>query len=1140
MSKKTPSNHKRSLKGKRQATKPPVFQDPGQRRAALVRGGAMFLLTVAVSWVVLFSLSLYYVAKVSPPGLLTARAGTESAFAAEPSALTMDQTDAQTQIVSLTPPVATDTRACGSVSGTTISSAVAQTTASPRIYAYFPAASDWANLSLARDCGMIDVLLPDWYGLDLSAGAASKISVDEDGIKKIQAHQRSTENPEIILPILTILQAKAGVANADFLSDPTLYQRLADDAARLVADNDYAGLCINPGDLATDDPSGFNAFFSLIKHRLSEIGRQTCLVVAAQDPLWYDTTITGAADLVVLLAFKEAWSAIQPGPPAAQAWFEQTIAEAVAAIGTDRLVVALGSFGYDWVSDNPVPEEIGYAEAMRRAARHNGQMSFPSDTLNTNIHLVDERGLQHSIWLLDAASLHNQRVVLEKYKVAGMAVWPLGLEDPTIWPALATGTPEQTESIVLEDYVGYDGNGPFMHILHSAEAGLRHLVLDADSGLIQDQSYSKIPQPYSIQRFGAGADDTIVLTFDDGPDSAYTPAILDILDAENVPATFFLVGSSILKWPDVVRRMVDDGHEIGSHTFFHPDTENISDLRQKLELNALQRLVISVTGHSTALFRTPYGRGPGPLTAAEARPFLTLDQGGYIVVGSNIVPRDWENLSPEEIVTSTMTQLKPTGGNVIVMHDGGGDRSATVAALPMLISALRAKGYRFVSLADMLSVEREALMPLEHGTRATLDLFSFTLLKQSGTILRAIFWVAIILGFTRSLFILSLALLRRPHRDDDTPYTPTVTVVIPAFNEEEVILASIQTVLSSDYPDLRLIVIDDGSQDHTYDRVATAYADNPRVWIIHEPNQGKWMALDTAYAYIKTEVVVAIDADTIIPPDAIRKLVRAFRDPKVGAVAGKVQVGNRGTLLTKLQALEYTVAQNIDRRAAEVFNGIMVVPGAIGAWRTEAVRKAGLYTSETVAEDADLTVSVLRAGYRVAYEENAVSITEAPETLHGFMKQRLRWTFGMMQTAWKHRRAAREGRAVGLISIPDLWLFGVVLALLAPIADLVFFGVVLDMSVNAVVGRPLLESPVSMPILAGYLVLPLIDVLAALMAFGFERKAPWLVLLIPVQRLFYRQLLYITVYRATWRALVGKIAGWGKLVRLGTVRLPGT
>ncbi|PKP73381.1 MAG: glycosyl transferase, partial [Alphaproteobacteria bacterium HGW-Alphaproteobacteria-6] len=929
-------------------------------------------------------------------------------------------------------------------------------------------------------------------------------------------------------------------------------RRLVDAVLAHVAANELAGLCLDPRGLTGDDLADLPALLAGIGRGLADAGRQSCVIAPAEGALWRDAAALGTVDLVVLLGFVEPWEESPPAALAPQPWFEAVVAEAVARIGADRLVVAMGSFGHGWTGSRPEAEPVGYGEAMHRMLGDGGRIGLDPEALNSRIDLVPGPGAGEgedestgegaggrTIWLLDAVSLYNQRRTLARHGLAGMAVWPLGLEDPGVWPALAGASPADLGTVRLPDFVGYDGDGPFMHVDRLDAPGQRRLTPDPSDGLIRGQDYARIPAPVAIRRFGAGADDMVVLTFDDGPDATHTPGILDALAARAVPATFFLIGSNVMDTPATVRRMIAEGHEIGSHTFLHPDIEVISDLRRSLELNALQRLLISVTGHSTTIFRTPYGRGPGPLTAAEALAFVPIEAAGYTMVGSNAVPRDWEGLDPEAIVASTLDQMKPRGGNVIVMHDGGGDRSATVAALPLLIDTLRAQGYRFVTLASLLGVERAALMPAEAGARVRLDAVSFTLIGAAGTVLRGFFWIAITLGALRALTILTLALARRRRRGEGGGYLPPATVVIPAFNEEEVILTSVATAMNSDYPDLRVIVIDDGSRDHTYQRVAAAWADDPRVTILRQDNQGKALALDHAYGQVGTEIVVAIDADTLILPDAIRRLVQPFRDPAVGAVAGKVRVGNQTGLLTRLQALEYIVAQNIERRAAEVFHGILVVPGAIGAWRVAAVRKAGLYTNETQAEDADLTVAVQRAGYRVVYEPAAVSVTEAPATLGMFMRQRLRWTLGMMQTAWKHRRAAREGRAVGLIAIPDLWLFGVVLALLAPVADLVFFGVLADLLVDIALGRPMLDAPMSALILAGYLLLPLIDVVAALVAFGFERKAPWLVLLIPVQRLVYRPLLYITVYRAVWRALTGTLANWGRQVRLGTVRLPG-
>lgn len=1126
---KTPESRRiRPLK-RRRGRHGPVFRDPSHRRGTVVRGAALVLSVALAAWIALFSLSLYYIGKYPGAAVPVPASGGGSGAAA---------------IDAPEPPALAAGGACPA------GPVPARDPAVPKVYAYLPGASEWAGLSLGRDCGLIDVLLADRYALDLATAELTPRSQDAGNAARLLARLRGGDDPARLLPLLVLardVQApnraaadRAAPGGAVSLADPARRDAVAAAVLALAVGKGLAGLCIDPRGLSGDDLAGFPALFAAIGHGLAAAGRQSCLIAAAEGPFWRDPVTVGAADLVVLLAFAEPWEDSPPAPLAPQTWFEGIVAGAVASVGPGRLVVALGSFGHDWVAGRAEDEPVGYAEAMHRAARDAGRIGFVPDVLNTRIDLTGADGRAHEIWLLDAVSLYNQRLTLGRYPLAGVAVWPLGSEDPGVWAAIGGAAASAIGAVDLPDYVGYDGDGPFMHVERLDRAGHRRLTVDAESGLIRDVVHDPAPAPTAIQRYGATADDRVVLTFDDGPDATYTPGVLDVLQEKGVPAAFFLIGSSVLKAPGVVRRMVAEGHEIGSHTFFHPDIEVISDLRKRLELNALQRLLVSVTGHRTTIFRTPYGRGPGPLTAAEARPFLPLEADGYVVVGSNAVPRDWEGLGPEAIVASTLDQLKPTGGNVIVMHDGGGDRSATVAALPLLIDTLRARGYRFVSLASLLGVDRAALMPAEAGARVTLDGWTFTLIGGFGLALRGFFWAAIALGALRAVVIIALALLRRPRRGRGDDDLPSVTVVIPAFNEEEVILTSVATAMNSDYPGLRVIVIDDGSRDHTYQRVAAAWADDPRVTILRQDNQGKALAIDHAYGLVETEIVVAIDADTLILPDAIRKLVQPFRDPAVGAVAGKVRVGNQTGLLTRLQALEYIVAQNVDRRAAEVFDGILVVPGAIGAWRVAAVRKAGLYTSETQTEDADLTVAVHRAGYRVVYEPAAVSVTEAPVTLAAFMRQRLRWTFGMMQTAWKHRRAAREGHAVGLIAIPDLWLFGVVLALLAPLADLVFYGVLADLLVDIALGRPMLVAPMSALILAGYLLLPLIDVVAALIAFGYERKAPWLVLLIPVQRLVYRPLLYITVYRAVWRALTGRLASWGRQVRLGTVRLPGT
>ena len=761
-------------------------------------------------------------------------------------------------------------------------------------------------------------------------------------------------------------------------------------------------------------------------------------------------------------------------------------------------------------------------------------------SLNTRATFTTEDGRAGEIWLLDAVSLHNELIALAQRPLAGVVLWSVGLEDPAAWPLFRRGTdaPQSgaLQAVTFPDYVGYLGAGPFRKVVLPAVTGQRRFFRDPATGLINGEIYDRVPRPTTVERYGDAGGKDMALTFDDGPDPDYTAKILDALKAKNVPATFFVIGANMVKYPDIVRRMVDEGHEVGSHTFFHPEDDEMGALRSHLELNALQRLLASVTGRTTYLFRTPYGRSEGPLTEDQAAQQTLFEKEGYIVAGADIVPRDWETMSATEISDYVMAQTKPGAGEVIVMHDAGGDRTATVAAVPILIDRLRAEGYRFVPLSDFLGLSRDDVMPLATDEFTPLDRASFVTAAALGHLLVWIFWGAVVYGVIRSLIVLLLALFRRHHPARLPEPAPPVTIAIPAFNEELVIAEGIEAALASDYPDIRVIVIDDGSTDGTAAAVDRAFGDDPRVRLIRQDNGGKCSALNTAYAEIDTEVVVAVDADTLLHPDAVRLLVAHFADPQVGAVAGNVKVGNRRGVLPRLQALEYITAQNIDRRAAERVNAMLVVPGAIGAWRVEAVRKVGLYSPDTITEDADLTVAILRAGYRVVFEEHAFSITDAPESLASFMKQRLRWSFGMMQTAWKHRRAAKTARGVGFFSIPDLWVTGIMLGLLAPLADAAFLGVLINLLLSLYLGLPLTSDGASLAMIAGWVALPVLDLVVVLAAFGFERRESLsLILLVPFQRLIYRPLLYITICRAVGHALAGRIAGWGKLIRLGSI-----
>lgn len=1106
---------------KRSHKRHPVFLDPLHRRGRTLRIVAVLTGMLCLAWLTSFALGVYYI-DILPENEkldLIRRGAFAGDGAAEPG------------------PVPVAATCSGEPVGTTdLLPDIDHIPGS----AYLRVWPDWALATLARTCGGLHGVLAEWLTIDTTSQTVAWLS--ESGT---DADLRDLKRaaPAVNLELVALLPLPAPEADgASALDQADVRARIVSALIAKVAGGAYSGVCIYPQQVDPGDLAGLRALLGAVNAALPP-GVTSCLVTEAESGLWRDAGLVGAVDSVLVQAFRTPESGTTPAPLAPQDWFEALLADATSAVGPAKLRLALGSFAVMWTDGNPEPTSLPFAEAMRRIARHTSFIAVEAGSLNTRATFASDDGRAAEIWLLDAVSLHNELVAVAQKPVAGVVLWQVGHEDPAAWPLFRHGPDAPRagalEAVTFPDYVGYVGDGAFRRVILPAVTGQRRFFSDPATGLINGEIYDRVPRPATVERYGGVGEKVVALTFDDGPDPVYTTAILDTLKAKNVPATFFVIGTNMVKYPDIVRRMVGDGHEVGSHTFFHPEDDKMGPLRSQLELNAFQRLLASVTGRTTYLFRTPYGRSEGPLTEVEAAQQGLFEDAGYMVAGADIVPRDWEDMTASGIADYVMAQKKMGAGEVIIMHDAGGNRAATVAAVPMLIDRLRAEGFRFVPLSDFLGLSRDEVMPLATDEFTPLDRASFVTAAAFGHLLVWVFWGAVCYGVVRSLIVLVLALLRRRHPVGLPEPPPSVTIAIPAFNEDLVIVDGIAAALASDYPDLRVIVVDDGSTDGTAAAVERVFGDDPRVRLIRQENGGKCRALNAAYAEIETEVVVAVDADTLLHPDAVRRLVGHFADPRVGAVAGNVKIGNRRGLLPRLQALEYIAAQNIDRRAAERLNAMLVVPGAIGAWRAEAVRKVGLYSPDTITEDADLTVAILRAGYRVVFEPRAFSITDAPESLSAFMKQRLRWTFGMMQTAWKHRRAARTARGVGFFSIPDLWVTGIMLGLLAPVADAVFLGALINLALSLVQGLPLASSGASLTMIAGWVSLPVLDLVVLLTAFGFERRESLsLVLLVPFQRLIYRPLLYITVYRAVGYALAGRIAGWGKLIRLGSIGKP--
>src|SRR5258705_9353460 len=448
--------------------------------------------------------------------------------------------------------------------------------------------------------------------------------------------------------------------------------------------------------------------------------------------------------------------------------------------------------------------------------------------------------------------------------------------------------------------------------------------------------------------------------------------------------------------------------------------------------------------------RHPFGIGHQPEYAEQVAQLPYPQELGYIIVGQRIDPDDWRMTEDrhqrpaQEIADDVVRQAK--NGNVVLLHDGGGERAQTVAALPLIIDELRAKGYQFVSVSDLLGKTRaDLMMPLtfREWLAARADGFIFSMFQWSRFAVATVFILGIVLVSGRALIIGILAIIEKLRPDNaKLPEPPGVTVLIPAHNEESVIVQTVQSVLHSELSNIPVIVVDDGSSDRTLELLESNFGKNNCVQIIHQVNRGKAAALNNALSHAHTAFVVTIDADTEIEADAVRKLLRHFSDPKVGAVAGNVKVGNRSRWLTRWQALEYITSQNMEKRAFDLLNCITVVPGALGAWRREAIEAAGGITADTVAEDADLTIAIRRLGWRVTYDEEAIAWTEAPETPGQLIRQRFRWTFGTLQSFWKHSDTLFRPKygTLGCVALPNIFVFQILLPLVSPVLDLLFLG----------------------------------------------------------------------------------------------------
>lgn len=675
---------------------------------------------------------------------------------------------------------------------------------------------------------------------------------------------------------------------------------------------------------------------------------------------------------------------------------------------------------------------------------------------------------------------------------------------------------------------------------------MHHLAGIADDSVPGEGSASTVPDAVSrggpvVDARGGDVrtvgppDKTLALTFDDGPDPVWTPQILDVLRKHHVHATFFVVGSAAIDHPDLIRSILADGNEIGVHTLTHVDLGTAPAWRQKLEVAGDQQAIAGITGRTATLLRPPYSsENDAVMDGTWSAMRMAADQ-GYLTVLTTKDSEDWQRPGVDAIERN----LSPSGpqGQVLLMHDAGGDRDQTVAALDFDLTKFADQGFRVTTVGDAVGITTMADAPVWERISGIALIWG---IRLSDFVISAISWALVAAGAVtviRSVLVVGFAARHRSAaRRSRTaarhlvaaPLRPKITepvsVIVPAYNEAAGIEAAVRSIAASTHP-VEIIVVDDGSIDGTAEIVEALGL--PGVTLIRKENGGKPSALNAGLDAASHDFVVMVDGDTVFEPETVHALIQPFANPHVGAISGNTKVANRGGILGAWQHIEYVVGFNLDRRLFDLAECMPTVPGAVGAFRRDALRRVGGVSDDTLAEDTDLTMSLCRDGWRVVYQDDARAWTEAPESLGALWKQRYRWCYGTLQAMWKHRGAVRQGGAAGKLGrrgLGYLLVLQVLLPLFAPVVD-----------VFAIYGLIFLD-PVHIGML--WLVFLAVQFLMAAYAFRLDNEGLRPLWTLPLQQFVYRQLMYLVVIQSVVTALAGVHLRWHRMERYGSLRVP--
>jgi cellulose synthase/poly-beta-1,6-N-acetylglucosamine synthase-like glycosyltransferase/peptidoglycan/xylan/chitin deacetylase (PgdA/CDA1 family) len=705
----------------------------------------------------------------------------------------------------------------------------------------------------------------------------------------------------------------------------------------------------------------------------------------------------------------------------------------------------------------------------------------------------------------------------------------------------------------LTNKIKYSGRGLIQNVINYGTDGLVEFVT---SGKQINQVNVKKNTIQPVVEFTGFKENHTAITFDDGPAYSNTPKVLNYLLEKNIKATFFVNGDQINKHPDTLRRISQEGHQIENHTFSHEHLARITDEQIKWEINETNKAIENTTGYKPRFLRVPFDDVGPPTTKSDLKINKIAGESGLKLYQIDGDSKDFASATNNESEVDKVLNSPLT--TQVLFHDGPDiDRKSSFESLKKIIDNLELRSVKFITVNDyetnnvVSQVSSPTILEKISFALNINDTKASIINKGYTAIINVILFVSLLV-----IVLLIIFLFRNYKFKALENYKLAVTAIVPCYNEEVGVVKTVRSLLSSHYPYLNIIVVDDGSTDNSHDLLMKNFKFHPKVKILKKPNGGKASALNHGLKFVSTQLFISMDADTIFAPDAIQILVNHFVDDNVAAVAGNVQVGNdyfamKGldpkvnfknnfNWLTSSQRFEYVTAQNFEKMGFNGMGCVVVVPGAIGCFRTDYVRQVNGYKEDTLAEDTNLTVDLLKLGKIVRYDKDALCFTEAPETVAQFAKQRFRWSYGTMQVLWKNKSVIMNPKygSLGLFALPYM-VFGLVTLLILPLTALGGF-IAFSKYLLSLTGWYTLsnfEIEAFRQVLVLFFVFLLISNIRIIYSIAKDnsRNKYFLLLMYPFVTTIYTYIISFMVIKVFIATLKGKAQGWGHLVRTGSV-----